>query len=37
VAAHYPAKQAEAIQQLFARPDFESLPVNEFMAQLVAN
>jgi 2-methylcitrate dehydratase len=37
VAAHFPAKQADAIKQCFARPDFESLPVNEFMAQLVAN
>jgi len=25
------------MQQLFSRQDFESLPVNEFMAALVAN
>jgi hypothetical protein len=37
VAAHYPEKQCEAIKQMFARPDFDTLPVNEFMAQLVAN
>jgi 2-methylcitrate dehydratase len=37
VAAHFPARQAETIQALFARPDFDALPVNEFMAQLVAN
>jgi 2-methylcitrate dehydratase len=37
VAAHYPAKQTEAIKQMFARGDFEHMPVNEFMAGLVAN
>jgi len=37
VAAHFPEKQAEAIKALFARKDFENLPVTEFMAQLVAN
>jgi 2-methylcitrate dehydratase len=37
VAAHYPPKQAAAIQALFARGDLDALPVNEFMAQLVAN
>jgi 2-methylcitrate dehydratase len=37
VAAHFPEKQAEAIKALFARPDFDSIPVNEFMAALVAN
>ena len=37
VRAHYPAKQSEAIEALFDRPDFESVPVNEFMASLVAN
>jgi 2-methylcitrate dehydratase len=37
VAAHFPAKQADAIRALFARRDFESVPVNEFMAALVAN
>jgi len=37
VAAHFPAKQTDAIKALFARPDFDSLPVNEFMASLVAN
>ena len=37
VAAHYPEKQTEAIKALFARQDFDSIPVNEFMAALVAN
>jgi 2-methylcitrate dehydratase len=37
VAAHFPARQADAIRQLFGRGDFENLPVNEFMAALVAN
>jgi 2-methylcitrate dehydratase len=37
VAAHYPPKQSDAIKALFARGDFEQLPVNEFMAALVAN
>src|SRR5687768_2968764 len=27
VAAHYPARQCEAIKQMFARPDFKSLAV----------
>src|SRR3954469_14817018 len=30
VAAHFPARQAEAIKAVFARPDLDSLPVNEF-------
>jgi 2-methylcitrate dehydratase len=37
VAAHFPARQTEAIKALFARKDFESIAVNEFMAALVAN
>jgi 2-methylcitrate dehydratase len=37
VAAHFPAKQAEAIKGVFARNDFDAIPVNEFMAALVAN
>ena len=37
VAAHYPPKQAEALKALFARPELDAMPVNEFMAQLVAN
>jgi 2-methylcitrate dehydratase len=37
VAAHFPARQADSVRQMFARGDFESLPVNEFMAQLVSN
>jgi 2-methylcitrate dehydratase len=37
VRAHFPARQSEAIEALFRRPDFEQLPVNEFMAALVAN
>jgi len=37
VAAHYPPKQSEAIQALFARQDLDSVPVNEFMAAFVAN
>ena len=37
VAAHFPERQAEAIRTLFERKDFDSLPVNEFMAALVAN
>src|SRR3954466_8049896 len=32
VAAHFPARQADAIKALFARPDLDSLSVNEFMA-----
>lgn len=35
VAAHFGPKQTEAIKALFAREDFDQLPVNEFMAQLV--
>jgi 2-methylcitrate dehydratase len=37
VAAHFPPKQTDAIKALFARHDLDSLPVNEFMAALVAN
>jgi len=37
VAAHFPAKQAEAIKAVFARNDFDAMTVNEFMAALVAN
>ena len=37
VAAHFPEKQAESIKALFARKDFDAIPVNEFMAQFVAN
>jgi 2-methylcitrate dehydratase len=37
VAAHFPAKQTDSIKALFARKDFDSIPVNEFMAALVAN
>src|SRR6187455_573437 len=37
VAAHFPAKQAEAIKAVFARNDFDAMAVNEFMAALVAN
>jgi len=37
VAAHFPAKQTDAIKAMFARADLDSLPVNEFMAALVAN
>jgi 2-methylcitrate dehydratase len=37
VRAHFPERQSEAIEALFRRPEFESVPVNEFMAQLVAN
>ena len=29
--------QAESVKALFARQDFDSIPVNEFMAALVAN
>ncbi len=32
VAAHYPPKQSESIKQMFARGDFDQMPVNEFMA-----
>ena len=37
VAAHFPSRQCEAIKQMFARPDLDEVPVNEFMAALVAN
>jgi 2-methylcitrate dehydratase len=37
VAAHFPARQTESIKALFARTDLDSVPVNEFMAALVAN
>jgi len=37
VAAHFPPKQTDAIKALFARKDLDSLPVNEFMAAMVAN
>ncbi len=37
VAAHFSERQAEAIKAMFARKDFDSMTVNEFMAQLVAN
>ena len=37
VAAQFPAKQADSIKALFARKDFSTIPVNEFMASLVAN
>jgi 2-methylcitrate dehydratase len=37
VAAHFPAGQTEAIKALFARQDLDALPVNEFVAALVAN
>ena len=37
VRAHFPERQALAIEALFKRTDFDSLTVNEFMAALVAN
>jgi len=37
VAAHFPARQAEAIKAVFARHDLDAMPVNEFIAALVAN
>ena len=37
VAAHFPARQTEAIKALFARQDLDAMPVNEFMAAMVAN
>lgn len=37
VQAHFPAKQAERVQALFADPKLESLPVNELVAALVTN
>jgi len=37
VEAHFPPRQAERIKALFARPDIDSLPVNELVAALVTN
>ena len=37
VAAHFPARQTEAIKAVFARQDLDAMPVNEFMAAMVAN
>ncbi len=37
VAAHFPAKQADAINAMFVAKDLDAMPVNEFMAQLVSN
>jgi 2-methylcitrate dehydratase len=37
VAAHFPAKQSDAIIAMFKRADLDAMPVNEFMAQLVTN
>ncbi|HRX87893.1 MAG TPA: bifunctional 2-methylcitrate dehydratase/aconitate hydratase [Steroidobacteraceae bacterium] len=37
VAAHFSAQQSEAINAMFKRADLESMPVNEFVAQLVTN
>ncbi len=37
VAAHFPARQTDDIKALFARKDLDAVPVNEFMAALVAN
>ena len=37
VAAHFPERQTEAIKTMFARKDFGAVPLNEFMAALVAN
>src|SRR3954471_23099948 len=37
VAAHFLERQTESIKALFARKDFDSIPVTEFMASLVAN
>jgi 2-methylcitrate dehydratase len=37
VAAHFPERQTEAIKAIFARKDFDGMPVNEFMAAFVAN
>jgi len=37
VAAHFPPRQTEAIKAVFARNDLDSLPVNEFMAAMIAN
>ena len=37
VAAHFSERQTESIKALFARKDFDAIPVTEFMASLVAN
>jgi 2-methylcitrate dehydratase len=37
VAAHFPERQTEGIRAMFARKDLDTVPVNEFMAALVAN
>ena len=37
VDAGFPPKQAERIKTLFARPDFDDLPVNEWVAAMVTN
>ncbi len=37
VAAHFRPGRREAIKALFARKDLDAMPVNEFMAALVAN
>ncbi len=37
VKAHFPSKQAERIQALFADPRLETLPVNELVAAMVTN
>ena len=38
VDAHFPAKQAERVKALFAKPaGLDALPVNEFVAAMVTN
>jgi hypothetical protein len=37
VAAHFSERQTTSIKALFARKDFDAIPVTEFMASLVAN
>ncbi len=37
VQGHFPPKQAERIQRLFADPGLEALPVNELLAAMVTN
>ncbi len=37
VAGHFPPRQTDAIKAMFARVDLDAMPVNELMAQLVAN
>jgi 2-methylcitrate dehydratase len=37
VAAHFPPKQTENLKAVFARKDLDAMPVNEFMAAMVAN